>query len=55
MASQLGSGPAITGPESGTSDEVSRTAAVEQAIRALNHLVHNVRRRPAHLAVALSS
>ena len=54
-ASQLGSGPAITGPESGTSDEVSHTAAVEQAIRALNHLVHSVRRRPAHLAVALSS
>ena len=55
MASQVGSGPATTEAGRGISDEVSHTASVEQAIRALNHLVRSVRVRPGHLAVALSA
>ena len=55
MASQLGSGPIIMERGSGTSDESSHNASVEQAIRALNLLLHSVRRRPGHLAVALSA
>ena len=55
MASQVGSGPATTEPGRGISDEVSHTASVEQAIRALNHLVRSVRVRPGHLAVALTA
>ena len=54
MASQAGSGPATMEPGSGISEEVSHTASVEQAIRALNHLVHTVRRRPGQSDNALS-
>lgn len=54
-ASQLGSGPAITEQGSGTSDDASHNASVEQAIHALNLLLRTVRRRPGHLAVALSA
>ena len=55
MASQVGSGPTTTEPGRGISDEVSHTASVGQAIRALNHLVRGVRRRPGRSDVDLSA
>lgn len=58
LASQVGAGPASTDPGTPVteaSEEASHTASLEQAIRALNHLVHTVRRRPGHRAVALSA
>lgn len=55
LASQVGPGPTTTNPGPGVSEEASHTASLEQAIRALNHLVRTVRLRPGHLAVALSA
>jgi DNA-binding SARP family transcriptional activator len=59
MAGQVGSGPAATEPGVGVSQEVSQEvshhASVEQAIRALNHLVRSVRRRPGRSDVDLSA
>ena len=54
-ASQVGAGPTATEPDTGVSQEVSHTASVEQAIRALSHLVRTVRRRPGQSDVDLSA
>jgi DNA-binding SARP family transcriptional activator len=55
LASQVGPGPATNDPGAGASEEASHTASLEQAIRALNHLVHTVRVHPGPLAAALSA
>jgi DNA-binding SARP family transcriptional activator len=55
LASQVDTGPTTTDPGAPVREEANHTASLEQAIRALNHLVRTVRLRPGHPAVALTA